>query len=517
MKKRKKIIIIVSVIIIVIGIVTSIFLFTGKNNKKGQSQESTEKLKALPKPEITGGSRGELGIDKNINESTIDEYLNREDAVYRDMRMLEDPANYEAIGGDRYLSGFIKGFEVVSLPYIIPVTNLPEEVGETYQDETLFSIKNGTYIPNYVESLDIIEYYFPKDKIIFLMCGGGGYAGMMKNFLVSMGWDEEKIYNVGGFWYYNGKNKVEVPHYDDDEYDYYDYSVIPYHYINFDVLTKTNKSSTYKHIKELKINTSKLELYVDGSFALNAIILPNEATNKNIEWISSDEAVAQVTALGHVRAFKEGKATITARSIDGNKIVTCEVTVKKRSEKERVVLDDISSELKEFVNLDINKLYDDYYNKIYNSDGSYRPEYHYIDSEGNDLCNDLCEEEYNKYENNVAKALSRRTTIFNQLLESKKSFVTLIGYNECDERTYSIVDGAKKILSQNNIQFLEVADEANGDTTLSDSKFDYTILNGSSIAIFKEGTLYASIDPNIDAIKDDKELKNWLSNYVKID
>ncbi|MBR6641153.1 MAG: hypothetical protein IKL08_03050, partial [Clostridia bacterium] len=26
----------------------------------------------LPKPEITGGERGQLGIDKNINEETID-------------------------------------------------------------------------------------------------------------------------------------------------------------------------------------------------------------------------------------------------------------------------------------------------------------------------------------------------------------------------------------------------------------------------------------------------------------
>ena len=28
------------------------------------------------------------------------------------------------------------------------------------------------------------------------MCGGGGYAGMTKTMLVSLGWDENKIYNV---------------------------------------------------------------------------------------------------------------------------------------------------------------------------------------------------------------------------------------------------------------------------------------------------------------------------------
>ena len=69
-----------------------------------------DKLSKLPLPEVTGGERGILGIDKNINEATIDNYLNRPDTVYRDMRMLKDPGNYEAIGGDSYLSGFVSSF-----------------------------------------------------------------------------------------------------------------------------------------------------------------------------------------------------------------------------------------------------------------------------------------------------------------------------------------------------------------------------------------------------------------------
>ena len=96
-------------------------------------------LPALPLPEITDGQRGELGIDKNINESNIDNYLGRSDSVYRDMRMLKDPANYEAIDGDRYLAGLVAGFEVVPLPYIVNVTGLPEEVGKTYEGKTLFT------------------------------------------------------------------------------------------------------------------------------------------------------------------------------------------------------------------------------------------------------------------------------------------------------------------------------------------------------------------------------------------
>ena len=200
----------------------------------------TSKTSELPKPELSEGLRGTFGIDKNINETTIDNYLNRSDSVYRDMRMLKDPGNYEAIGGDSYLSGFIKGFEVVPYPYIVNVTGLPEEVGKTYEGKTLFTLKDGKYIANYNESLSILEYLFPKDKNIFLMCGAGGYAGSTKEMLVALGWDEHKIYNIGGYWYYNGNNNVEVKRTTNNK-TYYDFYKINYHNIDFTNLTKVSK------------------------------------------------------------------------------------------------------------------------------------------------------------------------------------------------------------------------------------------------------------------------------------
>ena len=195
-------------------------------------------LSALPKQELSEGQRGEFGIDKNVNESTIDQYLGRTDSVYRDMRMLKDPGNYEAISGDSYLSGFVKGFEVVPLPYIVNVTGLPEPVGETYTGKTLFTNTNGVYTPNYKESMAVLEALFPKDKYIFLMCGGGGYAGMMKAMLVVLGWDESKIYNVGGYWFYEGANNVEVKRVNADGKTVYDFYKVPYHDINLYTLTE---------------------------------------------------------------------------------------------------------------------------------------------------------------------------------------------------------------------------------------------------------------------------------------
>ncbi len=204
---------------------------------------SCKKEEALPLPEPDEGMRGQLGIDKNINEKTIDKYLGREDSVYRDMRMLVDEANYEAIGGDSYLSGYIKGFEVVPYPYLCNVTGLPEEVGSSYSGTTLFTkSEDGEYSPNYAESNKIIESLFPKDKIIFLMCGGGGYAGMTKDLLVHLGYDETKIYNVGGYWYYDGPNKVET-FYEEGGERHYDFSNVNYHPIVFDSLTPLHQQS----------------------------------------------------------------------------------------------------------------------------------------------------------------------------------------------------------------------------------------------------------------------------------
>lgn len=227
--KKVLIISITAIINIIVGLTAGYFIF------KGDTTNNIEET--LPKPEISEGIRGEqFEIDKNINESTIDEYLGRSDSVYRDMRMLKDPGNYEAIGGDSYLSGFVQGFEVVPLPYLTNVTGLPEEVGETYTGETLFTQdESGNYVANYEESMDILETIFPKDKNIFLMCGGGGYAGMTKTMLVALGWDEDKIYNVGAYWSYNGNNKVEVKKTIDGE-DYYNFSIVPYYNIDFTTL-----------------------------------------------------------------------------------------------------------------------------------------------------------------------------------------------------------------------------------------------------------------------------------------
>lgn len=225
--------IIIGLVVVIVGLVVALGFSLSSKKEEGKTVDE------LPKPEITSGIRGEqFGVDKNINEETIDNYLGRSDSVYRDMRMLKDPGNYEAIGGDSYLSGFVKGFEVVPYPYLVNVSGLPPEVGDSYKGKTLFTLNDkGEYVANYKESLSVLEYLFPKDKNIFLMCGGAGYAGMTKNMLITLGWDENKIYNVGGYWFYKGKNDVQVKRVEDKDTSY-DFWKVPYHNIDFSTLHK---------------------------------------------------------------------------------------------------------------------------------------------------------------------------------------------------------------------------------------------------------------------------------------
>lgn len=201
-----------------------------------------DSMEALPKQEKSEGLRGVYDIDKNINEKTIDNYLGRSDVVYRDVRMLEDSATWENKGGERDLTGFVEGFEVI--PYAF-LTEFPQEyidqkksenVTGLYKGKTLFRLdKDGKYVANYKESMDILETIFPKDKIIFLMCGAGGYANFTKKMLIALGWDASKIYNVGGYWNYNGKKGISTLVEGKKKCDF---SKVPYHNIDFTRLTE---------------------------------------------------------------------------------------------------------------------------------------------------------------------------------------------------------------------------------------------------------------------------------------
>ena len=79
------------------------------------------------------------------------------------------------------------------------------------------------------------------------------------------------------------------------------------------------------HVTSVSLDKTDLSLTVGGSETLTATITPDNASNKNVTWESSNTNVATVDANGEVTAVSAGTATITATA-DG-KSATCTVTV----------------------------------------------------------------------------------------------------------------------------------------------------------------------------------------------
>lgn len=78
----------------------------------------------------------------------------------------------------------------------------------------------------------------------------------------------------------------------------------------------------------VKLDKPSLTLQETGSDTLTVTVEPDNATNKNVNWESSDTSIATVDASGKVTAISAGSATITATAADGSEVsASCSVTV----------------------------------------------------------------------------------------------------------------------------------------------------------------------------------------------
>lgn len=64
--------------------------------------------------------------------------------------------------------------------------------------------------------------------------------------------------------------------------------------------------------KDFVITPAEETVYIGATLQLEKTFTPNNATNQNVTWSSSDSGVASVTSLGLVRGVKEGKVVISA-------------------------------------------------------------------------------------------------------------------------------------------------------------------------------------------------------------
>lgn len=78
----------------------------------------------------------------------------------------------------------------------------------------------------------------------------------------------------------------------------------------------------------VKLDKPSLTLQETGSDTLTVTVESDNATNKNVNWESSDTSIATVDASGKVTAISAGSATITATAADGSEVsASCSVTV----------------------------------------------------------------------------------------------------------------------------------------------------------------------------------------------
>ncbi len=73
-----------------------------------------------------------------------------------------------------------------------------------------------------------------------------------------------------------------------------------------------------QRVESITLSATQLSLDLDGYEKLTATVLPSDAENLSVVWISSDESVVTVSQKGLVEAVGEGTAIITCTAADGS-------------------------------------------------------------------------------------------------------------------------------------------------------------------------------------------------------
>lgn len=77
----------------------------------------------------------------------------------------------------------------------------------------------------------------------------------------------------------------------------------------------------------VSVSPTTATIAVAGTTTIEATVAPSDATNKNVEFISSDTSVATVSSAGVVTGVAAGTAVIIAKTVDGGYTASATVTV----------------------------------------------------------------------------------------------------------------------------------------------------------------------------------------------
>jgi len=93
------------------------------------------------------------------------------------------------------------------------------------------------------------------------------------------------------------------------------------------VIPGTVLSPFVEPVTGIVVTPTNTSIAIGYTTALTATVSPNNAANKNVNWSSSNNAIATVNASGVVTGVAVGSVTITATTVDGSFTDDCSVTV----------------------------------------------------------------------------------------------------------------------------------------------------------------------------------------------
>lgn len=89
-------------------------------------------------------------------------------------------------------------------------------------------------------------------------------------------------------------------------------------------------------VNGISITSDKDTLDVGDTMQMNAIIMPNEAVNKNIYWEISNDVTASIDKAGNLTALSSGIVTVYATAADGSGVTGEKTITINKSNKQKL-------------------------------------------------------------------------------------------------------------------------------------------------------------------------------------
>ena len=137
--------------------------------------------------------------------------------------------------------------------------------------------------------------------------------------------------------------------------------------------------TVYSPVTDILLSTDNVVIQVDGSFIIDAEVLPEDADNKKLNYKSEDDRIAKVAEDGKVTGISEGNTNIVVSSDEGNITKTIKVTVTRKLQDGEIVFDEkLQIDGNEITGLNnknntanelLNKIQTNYTVEVYNKNG----------------------------------------------------------------------------------------------------------------------------------------------------